>query len=67
MQPSQLNRKLNELRVASDIRQLVLNFLEECHQRVRVQDSKSNYEQSQTGVPQGTISRPLFWFTFVND
>ena len=50
MQPSQLNRKPNELRVAADIRQLVLNFLEERHQRVRVQNSKSNYEQIQKGV-----------------
>jgi hypothetical protein len=66
LQPGKLLEALHSLGIPSHIVQLSIDFLNNRKQRVRVNSSKSNYIESQVGVPQGTIAGPLFWLAFIN-
>ena len=46
---------------------LAKSFLENCTQEVVVNRKRSSNNCVNVGVPQGTISGPIFWLVFVDD
>lgn len=67
MQPSILLEKLLRLGCDSNILLLAKSFLADRTQQVVVNGKKSESKVVNVGVPQGTISGPMFWLAFVDD
>ena len=67
MQPELLKERLQGMEVTSDIIKLSQSFLSNRQQCVRVGNTKSTYLPVKVGVPQGTLSGPLFWLAFIDD
>jgi hypothetical protein len=52
--------------IPDHIIRLSLNFLTDREQRVRVDNSKSEYSAVHVGISQGTTAGLLFWLAFIN-
>ena len=66
MQPSLLLDTLKSMEVSDEVRDLCQSFMSDREQCVVLNGKRSTYAQKTVGVPQGTISGPLFWIAFVN-
>ena len=66
LQPTQLLKSLVKLGVSSDILKLSMDFMTNRQQRVRIKDASSPYLPITVGVPQGTLTGPMFWLAFIN-
>ena len=66
LQPNMLMSALNNLDVTSKMKHLCLDFLTNRQQRVKIKNQVSSYIPAGVGVPQGTLSGPMFWLAFVN-
>eukprot|EP00914_Ancora_sagittata_P018916 GHVO01037455.1.p2 GENE.GHVO01037455.1~~GHVO01037455.1.p2 ORF type:complete len:116 (-),score=0.23 GHVO01037455.1:442-789(-) len=67
MQHNILFQKMRGLNCTSSIIRSAKSFLEDRSQRVVVQDTKSSTQTINVGVPQGTISGPMFWLLFADN
>ena len=67
MQPSILLEKLQRLECDANVLLLAKSFLENRTQQVVVNRKRSTNKVVNVGVPQGTISGPMFWLVFVDD
>ena len=67
MRPDMLAKKLISKDVDPYIIHLVLAFLHNGSQCVKVNEKKSPILQTKLGVPQGTISGPTLWNVYVDD
>ena len=66
MQPSILVQRPNSMNVTSNITKLCMNFLSDRKQCTRVNSKMTDYLPVEVGVPQGTLSSPLFWLAFID-
>ena len=62
-----MNDKLQKLEVPAAIVHWVFNFLSNCQQCVRVDDTTSPVIVSNTGVPQGCVLSPFLYTLYTND
>ena len=65
MRADTLSRKLLTMDVSSSLITLVISFLNNREQCVRLNESISKTKASNLGVPQGIVSGPLLWNIFV--
>ena len=66
MQPKILVETLMKLDIPNDLILLANDFLHDRQQCVRLGKHKSSYAPIRVGVPQGTITGPIFWLAFVS-
>ena len=59
--------KMNDMAIDPTLIEWVRSFLTNRKQRVRVENSTSNYQQVNGGVPQGTALGPILFITMIND
>ena len=59
--------KLNSVGVSGDLLKLINNFLNNTFQQVLPNDQTTDFLPVKTGVPQGSISGPLFFLIYIND
>ena len=62
-----LSAKLGAYGFSREALRLVNNFLENRHQRVKINGSFSAYKQLFLGVPQGSVHGPLFFNIYNNN
>ena len=59
--------KIKSFGISGDLLELMKNFLSNRFQRVVLNGQTSEWEKSNTGMPQGSILGPLFFLTCIND
>ena len=59
--------KVNVLGIKGDILQWINSFLSNRRQRMVVEGKSSSWENVKSGIPQGTVLRPILFVIFMND
>ena len=59
--------KLSACGLSNDSSNLLMSYLSECVQRVKIDNSRSSCSEIIKGVPQGSITGPLLFNVFTND
>ena len=62
-----LAKKLHTIGFGGNLVKLLVSYLHNRYQRVRIGNKLSTAKKATTGVPQGSILGPLFFIIFVND
>ena len=59
--------KLKTYGLDGDLLKLLMNYLEDCKQRVLLNGQTSSWKNILAGFPQGSVSGPILFLTYIND